>query len=304
MKYNNFLKFALILAFLAFGEISFASFATEAQAQYNKGIDFYKAGQLEASLNCFKEAIKLNPNYIDAYYNLGSIQEYLNNNEEALNAFKQIILRKPDDYESVYKAAEISHRLGQDDKAQMYLTLIPTDTIIGQKAHQLSQEILSSKSNTEEIQKSVKKPEEIQAEPVEEVKTEPAPVVNDNIIENSNFVYENISSPTGIATDSRGNLYVADFADNLIYKIGKDGKKLVFIKNTKIDGPIGLSIDAEDNIYIANYNKDNVIKVDINGTISTFIANISKPYCMYIKDNLLFVSSQGNNSVVRQKLSD
>ena len=70
----------------------------------------------------------------------------------------------------------------------------------------------------------------------------------------------------------------------------------------KIDGPIGLAIDSEENIYIANYNKHNILKVDKNGAISELIGNIQNPYCMYITDGLLFISSQGSNSVIRYKL--
>lgn len=298
MKYNKLLSLFLIAGVLLIGQVSFASFSTEAQAQYNKGIDFYKAGQIEESVNCFKQAISLNPNYIDAYYNLGSIMEYLNNDEEALNAFKQIILRKPDDYESVYKAAEISYRLGQNDRALMYLTLIPKDSLIGQKAHQLTEEINSAPKTQIASEQEVKDSTSVQEQNTNLSEQN----ITSKSEEAADKIYDNISSPTGIVTDTFDNIYVADFADNLIYKIGKDNKKIVFIKSNKINGPIGLAIDNNNNIYIANYNKDNVLKVDSNGVITEFIQNIPKPYCMYITGNFLFVSSQGNNSVLRRKL--
>ncbi len=107
--------------------------------QYNKGVDYYKLGQFEESASCFQKAIELDPNYIDAYYNLGSILEYLKQDEAALAVFKQIILRKPDDYEAVYKAAVLSKKVGEYEKAKMYLTLIPTDSLIGSRAKQLAQ---------------------------------------------------------------------------------------------------------------------------------------------------------------------
>ncbi|MBO5446759.1 tetratricopeptide repeat protein [bacterium] len=285
MKFNKIFKAILTVAILlTTSNISYGTIATEAKLQYNKGIDYYQLGQFEESANCFKKAIELDPNYIDAYYNLGSILEYLKQDEAALAVFKQIILRKPDDYESVYKAAVLSKKVGEVEKAKMYLTLIPTDTLIGNRAKQLA--------STMETDIPTEKAKQI----------EPENYVQANPKNDSDGMYSNISSPTGLVTDKNGNLYVAGFSDNTIYKIGPDNKKIVYIKSEKIDGPIGLAIDSEENIYIANYNKHNILKVDKNGAISELIGNIQNPYCMYITDGLLFISSQGSNSVIRYKL--
>lgn len=286
MKYNKLLKTLFTVIILISGSTAgFAAIATDAKLQYNKGIDYYQLGQFEESASCFKKAIELDPNYIDAYYNLGSILEYLKQDEAALNVFKQIILRKPDDYESVYKAAALSKKLGEYEKAKMYLTLIPTDTLIGQRAKQLADSMKTDIAT-------------IKAE-----QTQPQSYAQANPKNDSDGVYSDITSPTGLVADNSGNLFVAGFSDNTIYKISADNKKLVYIKSEKIDGPIGLAMDTQGNLYIANYNKDNVLKVDKNGAITELLANIKSPYCMYIIDDLLFVSSQGSNSVIRYKLS-
>ena len=285
MKFNKLLKSLLTLAILlSTTGVSYASIATEAKLQYNKGIDYYQLGQFEESASCFKKANWLGPNYIDAYYNLGSILEYMQQDEAALTVFKQIILRKPDDFESVYKAASLSKKLGEIEKAKMYLTLIPTDSMIGQRAKQLADSMETDIPTAKAEQNEPKSYEEAAPQNIE------------------NGLYNDISSPTGIVTDKGGNLYVAGFSDNTIYKIGPDNKKIVYIKSSKIDGPIGLAIDNPGNIYIANYNKDNVLKVDTNGSITELIHNVQKPYCMHITGSLLFVSSQGSNSIVRYKL--
>lgn len=286
MKFNNILKTVLAIAFLAStSNISFGAIATDAKLQYNKGIDYYQLGQFEESANCFKKAIELDPNYIDAYYNLGSILEYLKQDEAALAVFKQIILRKPEDYESVYKAAALSKKVGEYEKAKMYLTLIPTDSLIGARAKKLAESM-----NTD-------------IPTIKAEQTEPDTYTEATPQNNSDGMYSDISSPTGLVADKNGNLYVAGFSDNTIYKIGPDNKKIVYIKSEKIDGPIGLAIDNNENIYIANYNKHNILKVDKNGAIIPLIENIKNPYCMYITDGLLFISSQGSNSVVRYKLN-
>lgn len=286
MKYNKTLKTILsLVVFASFTGLSvLAEVSTDAKLEYNKGIDYYQLGQFEESAKSFKKAVELDPNYIDAYYNLGSILEYLKQDESALAVFKQIILRKPDDYEAVYKAAVISKKIGEIDKAKMYLTLIPTDTLIGQRAKQLANSM------------------ETDIATIKDEQAKPKTFVDANPKNDANGMYSDISSPTGVITDNNGNLYVAGFSDNTIYKIGPDNKKLVYIKSQKIDGPIGLAMDKSENLYIANYNKDNILKVNKTGAITELINNIQKPYCMYITGDLLFISSQGSNSVIRYKL--
>lgn len=265
---------------------TFAGITNDAKIEYNKGIDYYQLGQYERAAESFKKAIDLDPNYIDAYYNLGSILEFLHKDEEALNAFKQIILRKPDDYESVYKAAEISKKLGNDEKAKIYLTLIPQDSLLGQRAKQLADTL------------------NVDLPTIKEESNAPETFTQGNPQSITNGVYENITSPTGIVTDTSGNLYVAGFSDNTIYKITPNNQKIVYIKDSLIDGPIGLARDTSGNLYVANYNKNNVLKIEPSGKITVIIENILNPYCMHITENLLFVSSQGGNSVIRYKLED
>lgn len=257
-----------------------AEFNTEALLQYNQGIDYFKCGQYDEAVTAFRQAIELDPNYIDSYYNLGLVLEYLQQYEAALAVFKQVIVRKPEDYDSVYKAAWISTQLGQYQKAKSYLSIIPTNSSRGKDAQELSRQLgmtiaLKEKNNTAPKEFPEKKP---------------------------NNLYQDITSPTGITSDNGENIYVACFNDNLIMKITPDDEKIVFVKDQKIDGPIGLATDKAGNIYVANYNKDNVLKLSTTGEISVLISNVKKPYCLYIKENTLFVSCQGTSSVLRYNL--
>ena len=257
--------------------------STEAKLQYNLGVDYYKVGQYDRAMASFRQAIDIDPNYIDAYYNLGSILEYLKQDEAALAVFKQIIVRKPDDYESVYKAANLSYKLGQPDKAKTYLSLIPAESGIYNKAQQLAASLNTNMQAVKETQSQIQQ-------------------IDKPKIEQTNGMYNDIASPTGITSDKNGNVYVACFSDNMIYKITPDGKKIIFIKDAKINGPIGMVSDDAGNIYVSNYNSNNVIKITPSGTITVLISNIQKPYGVHINGNLLFVSSQGANSVLRYKL--
>lgn len=282
MKLSKKILLLLIVAVSAVN-ISFAAeISTEAKLQYNKGVDMYRVGRYEEAIDAFRKATEISPDYIDAYYNLGSILEFIKQDDAALSVFKQIILRKPTDYEAVYKAAALSVKLGQPDQAKSYLSLIPQTSIVNSKAQELAASLKTDMQTIRQEQKEIAQQSEK--------------------ISQTNGVYNNLGSPTGMITDKNGNLYVAGFSDNAIVKISPNGDRRLFVKDSRLNGPIGLEIDSAGNIYVANYNANNVLKVSSTGVVSVLIGNIPKPYCLHIDGNLLFISAQGSNSVVRYKL--
>lgn len=279
MKFKKFFAILLIFCFISVIPSS-ANDMTEAKLEYNKGIDFYKIGQYDKSMDSFRKAIELDPEYIDAYYNLGSILEYLQQYEAALTIFKQIIVRKPTDYEAVYKAAMLSNKLGQTEKAKSFLALIPSGSYVNPKVQQLANEMntdLQTIKHEQNIPKTADIPQ-------------------------SNGVYENIASPTGIATDNTGNVYVAGYSDNVIYKITPKGDRVIFLKDKRLNGPIGLVSDNAGNLYVANYNANNVIKIDKTGLVTVIVSDVMKPYGLHITNGIMFISSQGSNAIIRYKL--
>ena len=278
MQYKKFL--ILLFSSVLTVTSAFAGNVTEAKLEYNKAIDFYKIGQYEQSMEAFRKAIDLDPDYIDAYYNLGSILEYLKQDDAALTVFKQIVVRKPTDYEAVLKAADLSTRLGQIERAKSYLALIPSESYMSMKARELAKS-LDTDLQTIKYENAVA-----------ELPKQPS----------TNGFYENIASPTGITSDKSGNLYVAGYSDNVIYRITPGGDKVVFLKDNRLNGPIGLVSDDLDNIYVANYNANNVLRIDKNGFVTILIPEIIKPYGLYVANGVLFISSQGENAVVRYKL--
>jgi tetratricopeptide (TPR) repeat protein len=251
---------------------------TDAKLDYNQGIDFYKLGMYERAIESFRSAIRTYPDYIDAYYNLGVVLEYLKNYSEAINVFKQIYLRNPNDYEVIYKLANLSAKQSDYNNASNYILLIPQSSDYYKKAQDLAQII---KVNT--------------VKPVQV--TNPA-----SDIANQTGIYENVLSPTGITTDSAGNVYVATFSDNSIIKITPENKRVVFAKSDKIKGPISLASDALGNIYVSNYSANNVLKITPTGEISVLVDKLDKPYGLHVNGNMLFISCQGSNSIYRQKI--
>ena len=274
-------KKILSALFLSFA-LSITTFAAEvpmdAKLDYNQGIDFYKLGMYERAIESFRSAIRTYPDYMDAYYNLGTVLEYLRNYSEALNVFKQMYMRNPNDYEIIYKLAAISNKLEDYENSEKYIALIPQSSEYYTKAQGLSNKI---KAQTTVPEKPVNPP---------------------SVIATQTGVYENILSPTGITTDKSGNIYVATFSDNTIIKITPDNKRTVFLKSDRISGPISLASDDIGNIYVANYNADNVLKISPQGTVTVLVDRLAKPYGLHVSGNMLFITCQGSNSIFRQKI--
>ena len=275
-------KLIIILILLLLPMSAMAEIANEARLHYNKGIDYYKLGQYEHAAQCFREAIDISPDFIDAYYNLGSIYDFLEQYDAALTVFEQIYVRQPEDYEAMYKAANVAFKLGQYEKALRYIAEIPRSSSQYDSARTLARKIKQTNSSGKDIKV-----------PLQTV---------DSVGMQSSHLFDNILGPTGMVTDDFGNLYVASFSDNSITKIFPDGRRVLLSRDKKINGPIGLAIDVLGNIYVANYNNNNVLKISKNGTVKILIGNIDKPYGLYLKGKMLFISSQGTNSVLRYKL--
>lgn len=277
---NKILSILFILGFFTLSTISVMGaeqpsvIPTDAKLEYNHGIDCYKLGQYEDAIASFRTAIRLYPDYIDAYYNLGSLLDYLKQSDEALSVYEQIVSRKPDEYEALYNCAKLSAQLGDKMNAAKYADMIPKSSGFYTKATSAISQYKVTPPST-----AVKPP-----------------------LNQTPGCYPNITSPTGLTTDTFGNLFVSSFTDNAIYKITPDGKKMLFYKSPNLKGPISLTSDNAGNIYVANYNANNVLKLSKAGVCSVLTSNVLSPYGIHFDGKILFVACQGSNSVLRIKI--
>ena len=102
-----------------------------------------------------------------------------------------------------------------------------------------------------------------------------------------------VTSPTSVAIDDAGNIYIADAGDNRIRKVntsgiittvagdgaagayGGDGGAATL---AKLNGPVGVAVDHAGNIYIADAGNNRIRKVNAIGVISTFAGSATAGY--------------------------
>ena len=92
-----------------------------------------------------------------------------------------------------------------------------------------------------------------------------------------------LKNPQDVAVDGKGNVYIADSADNRVRKVSPGGRITTFAgtgkrgfsgdggraTRAKLSTPSGIAIDGNDNVYIADYSNARVRKVSPSGKITT-----------------------------------
>ena len=82
-------------------------------AYYNLGFALREKGNLEEAVKNFNKVISLNPNYVDAYNNMAVTLEKQGKLEEALKAYKKAIAIKPDYADAHYNMATTLEKQGK-----------------------------------------------------------------------------------------------------------------------------------------------------------------------------------------------
>lgn len=92
-----------------------------------------------------------------------------------------------------------------------------------------------------------------------------------------------LNRPCAVAVDTEGNLYIADYMNNRVRKVQRDGT-IITLAGTgeagdagdggpavkaRLRGPYGVSVDRHGNVYVADQRNHRIRRIARDGTIST-----------------------------------
>ena len=100
-----------------------------------------------------------------------------------------------------------------------------------------------------------------------------------------------LDGPAGVAVDAAGNVYVADYSGERIWRVDAAGVISTVAGTGEagyggdggaadaalLDGPSGVAADAAGNVYVADLSNHRVRRIDASGTIST-LAGTGEPF--------------------------
>lgn len=113
------------------------------------------------------------------------------------------------------------------------------------------------------------------------------------------FRFDDWRGMNGIATDSAGNVYVADIFNYRMQKFTSDG---LFITKWGTRGggsnqfyrPIGVAVDSNNNIYVVDGDKDTIQKFTSGGQFIVEIGQYGNSFGQLDTPNFLAIDSQGD----------
>ena len=147
-----------------------------------------------------------------------------------------------------------------------------------------------------------------------------------NVLANDNgvLVIGDSTPPTtstsmyGVASDFSGNLYIADSANSVIYKVTESGYIQLFAgtvgaegsndgpaKVARFNNPRGIACDKSGNLYVVDAGNSKIRIVDLGGNVGTVATGFTSPWGVACAANGdAYVTDMGAHCVYRVRRAD
>lgn len=110
------------------------------------------------------------------------------------------------------------------------------------------------------------------------------------------------SSPTGLAYDASGGLYVTEWSAHRVTRIDTAGVRLLV--TDKVRSPSGIAVGRDGTVYVSSYSDGVVHRLLSNGQPEEFVRNLRTPAGLSIgRDGALLIADRGLNQVLRADAS-
>jgi len=124
-----------------------------------------------------------------------------------------------------------------------------------------------------------------------------------------------LSLPTGLALDSKGNLYIADFGNATVRKVDTSGKITTIAglgystfgaapgdggvaTSAVLEMPYSVQVDASGVVYIGDTGTSSIRRVGLDGKISTYLTNFVAQSFTLAPNGTIYFANYRNNTVV------
>ena len=109
----------------------------------------------------------------------------------------------------------------------------------------------------------------------------------------------NFSSPSGVAVDTNGNVYVADTGNSKIRKITAAGVVTTIATSLGfISSPLGVAVDSGGNVFVANSGNNKIIKITTTGVSSVLAGGYSSATGVVVDSGgNVYVASPSDNII-------
>ena len=110
--------------------------------------------------------------------------------------------------------------------------------------------------------------------------------------------FSSLNAPQGLAFNSSGYLYVANYGSGDIIKLISGGRGSFFASAGY--SIVGLAFDRSSNLYVSNYYDGTIAKFDLSGNGHIFASGFINPCGLaFDTSGYLYVANQGGGTIIK-----